>query len=723
MTFARYFKASSYCLIGSGFAAVAATGGVTRIPIVLWFSIFIGSWFIDTARLRRALPQWIARYLALVYLVFFILDYWILSRSFWICLLHIILFAAAAKLLTLSSDRDYLLLYLFSFTMLISASTQTANLAFVPCLVLFLFSGISALILFEMRRSNARIQQEAEVRPFVVSRKLQGTGLELFSNFPVRVFYAIVIGTALLILAGAIPLFFFLPRITLGAHARPSGNTQFISGFAERVELGQIGRIKQSDTVVMRVKTAATPSELPSDLKWRGIAFDHFDGRAWKRSSTERNEIPIQGWYYKLENSAQGTNWIDQVFFIEALSTDVVFAAHRALAVSRDVGSLRRDSAGTLYTSQHWKRKLRYFAISDPIRPDPGNISDLSPVPPEVLRTYLQLPAVDPRIAELTRNVTAAVAGRYAKARAIERHLRSSYAYSLVLSGTPGSKDPLAMFLFDTRKGHCEYFASAMAVMLRQMGIPARLVNGFHIGEYNRIGANWTVRQYNAHSWVEAYFPPYGWIEFDPTPTDPPYPRTALARMVSNLADAIDLWWWEGVVNYDSSKQYRMLSSLQAGMNHMHGSVRECLVRAQEQGRAAIASFHLPSLARTIVGRWTLWLPWLVVGMLLSVRPVRRHIRGRIWRSLRRGNPKAVAVNFYAEALDLLGAQGIKRSRGQTPMEFAWSLSSHPAGISVLALTRMYNAVRFGTSTVPLHSAEVEALLRALRESLRHPPT
>jgi transglutaminase-like putative cysteine protease len=720
MTFDRYFKAISYCLIGSGFAAVAATGGLEEIPVALFSAVFIAGLFIDTARLRRILPKWLFKYLALMYLPFFAMDYRLLSRSLFTAILHLIMFAAAAKLLTLSKDRDYLLLYLLSFAALLVASVLTVNMVFLLCLLIFLFSGIGALILFEMRRSNARMQSEAEVQPFVAPKKAQETGLELFSPFPARFFSVIVIGITLLILAGAIPLFFLLPRTTLGMYRRPSGNTRFISGFSDRVELGQIGRIKQSDAVVMRVKTSVPPSELPSDLKWRGLAFDYFDGRSWKRSDRTRRTIPAQGWYYKLENSAQGTDWINQTFFIEALSTNVVFAAHKALAVSRDVGLLQRDSTGSLYTAQHLKKKLRYFAVSDPIRPDPANISDLEPIPPEILHTYLQLPAEDPRIAELARQVTKTVEGRYAKARALEQYLRSHYAYSLVLGGIQGGKDPLAVFLFDVRKGHCEYFASAMTVMLRQIGIPARLVNGFHIGEYNRIGNNWIVRQYNAHTWVEAYFPPYGWIEFDPTPADPQHPRTAFARMLSDLSDAIDLWWWEGVVNYDSSKQYRLLNTFHARAYDFQNSVQSMLARAYERGRTAAASLYPSSLALTLSRNWFWGLLWsLAVFALLLIRPVRRRIWGRARRALCWSNSKALAASFYTEALELLEAHGMKRSLGQTPMEFARSLGSHPAGASVLALTRMYNAVRFGPPELHLSNWEAEAHLRSLRDSLR----
>src|SRR5262249_33648067 len=147
----------------------------------------------------------------------------------------------------------------------------------------------------------------------------------------------------------------------------------------------------------------------------------------------------------------------------------------------------------------------------------------------------------------------------FGKAQAVERFLKTNYGYSLQLKGAPHSADPLAMFLFDVREGHCEYFASAMVIMLRELEIPARLVNGFRAGEYNRFGDAFIVRQYDAHSWVEAYFPPYGWIEFDPTPPDPAQPGRGWLRVVSHLLDAADLWWLEEIVNYTSWSQGQML--------------------------------------------------------------------------------------------------------------------------------------------------------------------
>jgi len=95
--------------------------------------------------------------------------------------------------------------------------------------------------------------------------------------------------------------------------------------------------------------------------------------------------------------------------------------------------------------------------------------------------------------------------------------LRHHYRYTLHLP-TTAPKDPLANFLFERKEGHCEYFASAMAVMLRSLAIPSRVVNGFRGGEFNDLNGQYVVRASDAHSWVEAYFPGHGWVGFDPTP-------------------------------------------------------------------------------------------------------------------------------------------------------------------------------------------------------------
>ena len=719
MNFARCFKLSSYCLIGAGFVSVAATRIIHPLSMILFAAFFVASWFLDTVRLRQRIPVWIMNCVALAYIPVFYWDARLLSRSFVVAAVHFMIFAAALRLLTLSKDRDYLQLYLISFAEILAASMLTASMVLGICLLVFIMSGISAIVLFEMRRSNAKMRDTAKVQPFVRSRAMQGVGLELFSRFPAGLFFLSTMGMTLLILAAAIPLFLLLPRVTPAFYSRPSGRTQFVSGFSDRVELGRIGSIRQSGAVVMRIQTAAPPSGTPENLKWRGIAFDYFDGRSWKNTDPRKLPISTQGRYYKLENSALGTNWLNQTFFVEPLSTNVIFAASRVLAVSLDAGPLHRDSAGNLYTDSHLFKKLRYAVISDTIRPDPANISDLSPVPQEILARYLQLPPGDPRVAALAKRVTSKANNRFSRAMALEQFLRSNYRYSLLLHGIPNDTDPLATFLLDVRAGHCEYFASAMTIMLRHLGIPARLVNGFRTGEYNSIGDNWTVRQYHAHSWVEAYFPPYGWIEFDPTPADPGRPQAGFARLVSNLIDAIDLWWWEGVLNYDTSRQYRVLNTMRAALEKKRHSVENLFVRAYEEGRTRVSGIRTRSVASAFGRRWIPWAAFMALAVLLLVRPWRRRVFRGIRRALHHDNSRIVATSFFSEALDVLGDCGIQRGRGQTALEFAHSLHGQPPGDPFLALTRMYYSVRFGPAGPHFNPAEARAQLHLLRNSLR----
>ena len=719
MNFARYFKISSYCLIGAGFISVAATRLIHPAWILLFAAVFVASWHMDTVRLRQLIPSWILNCIALAYVPFFVWDARLLSRSFVFAAIHLLFFGAAVKLLTLSRDRDYFQLYLISFAEILAASTLTVNMVFGICLLAFMTSGISTLVLFEMRRSNAKMQGATKVQPFVRSKRIQETDLELFSPFPAGLFFLSTVGMTLLILAAAVPLFLLFPRIATGFYGRPSGNTQFVSGFSDRVELGRFGAIRQSSAVVMRIQTATPPSETPENLKWRGLSFDHFDGRSWKNTEQHRVAVATQGRYYKLENSAQGTNWLNQTFFVEALSTNVIFAARRVLAVSIDVGHLERDPAGNLYADSHILKKLRYEAISDAIRPNPGNISDLIPIPQDILTRYLQLPPEDSRVLDLARQVTRTSKYRYSKAMALERYLQSNYRYSFLLRATPNSKDPLAMFLFDVRAGHCEYFASSMAIMLRQLGIPARLVNGFRTGEYNRIGNSWTVRQYHAHSWVEAYFPPYGWIEFDPTPTDPGQPKTGFVRLLSDLTDAIDLWWWEGVLNYDFSKQYRVLSIMHGALEKCRHSVESFFVHVYEKGSAPISIDQTRSIASAFGKGWIVCAVLIPLAILLLIRRWRRRISGLIQRVWHQDDPKTVATSFFKEALDLLGDRGFKLDRSQTALEFALSLQGTPPGDPFLALTQMYYAIRFGPPDLPFNRPEAQIQLRLLRAHTR----
>jgi protein-glutamine gamma-glutamyltransferase len=720
MSFAAYYKLSSYILIAAGFLALAATGALSPVMFSLFGGVLAASWFVDTAKIRRALPSTIWWTVGILCLPMFYFDYRWFSRSILLSLLHLMLWTAALKLLTRNTDRDYVHLYLLSLVALLAAAALTVHLMFLLCLILYLGAGISTLILFEMNHSSTRALLGGMIRPVFVPRNLRGTGFELFAGFPSKSMAAHAMALTAIILACAVPLFFLLPRISLGVHYRAVSQPEMISGFSDRVELGTLGRIKTSDRLVMKVKVDAPGFHLPEDLKWRGIALDYFDGKTWSRSRSDRRRIPTQAGFYKLEQAAQGTDILMQTILLQPMATDIVFGSHKVLAVSGDLGRLERDESDNIYSLAQRAGASRYAIVSDISRPVPKLMAPYpDPLPSEIATYCLQVPQLDGRIAALAHSLTSRAPTPFEKALALEGYLRKAYGYSLDLQGDSSQPDPLAIFLFDIRRGHCEYFASAMTIMLRQLHIPARLVNGFRTGTPNRLSGHWTVRQRDAHSWVEAWFPPYGWVEFDPTPAESGSRAQVVGSAFADLWDAFDFWWTDEIVNYDIRKQSRLI---QAGRFSWQGMQESALEFMQNAG--LILNTRLIHLRPS---RWIHSLPVILTGLfgillltfalLCRRRPARMR---RILRTLRGSHGKverctAIAA-FYEEALEVLHRRGWKRGKDQTPREFALAHASEPFGHVLAALTEIYQRVRFGQITEEGDMACVHELLRSLRQ-------
>ena len=139
----------------------------------------------------------------------------------------------------------------------------------------------------------------------------------------------------------------------------------------------------------------------------------------------------------------------------------------------------------------------------------------------------------------------------------------------------------MGSFLFRSKSGYCEYFAAAMAVMLRTLNVPSRLVNGFQTGTYNRMGKDFVVRARDAHSWVEVYFTGYGWVPFDPTPADP---HPVLPGEWDDYIDTAALFWNEWVINYDFSHQVQLAREVEQDSRNFQQIFRERSERLKRQG-------------------------------------------------------------------------------------------------------------------------------------------
>jgi transglutaminase-like putative cysteine protease len=331
-----------------------------------------------------------------------------------------------------------------------------------------------------------------------------------------------------------------------------------------------------------------------------------------------------------------------------------------------------------------------YSLLDDP--PEGAPVRFPAPVLPLAARErYLQLPALDSRIAELGRRFADNATGDLARARAIERHLRSDFGYALELPDREVA-DPLAHFLFVRRKGHCEYFASSMAVMLRSLGIPARLATGFQSGVYNPVSSLWLVRASDAHSWVEAWIPGHGWATFDPTPADVNAGGLAILGRLALYLDAAGTFWQEWVMTYDVARQGTLAY-------HMEQGARRWGIRWSDTAASVRAGWE------RYVAAWPRRFGWQALGWAaglvalgFSAGPLVRlmRIRRRVER-VRRGQASvADATLLYQRMLHILKRRGYQKPPWFTPEEFAASLPRTPLADSVGEFTGTYNALRFG---------------------------
>jgi hypothetical protein len=303
--------------------------------------------------------------------------------------------------------------------------------------------------------------------------------------------------------------------------------------------------------------------------------------------------------------------------------------------------------------------------------------------------------------------MTTGTTGDLEHARAVERHLREDYSYTLELPDHE-VPDPLAYFLFTRRKGHCEYFASAMTVMLRALGIPARLATGFQSGVYNSITDLWVIRASDAHTWVEAWIPGHGWTTFDPTPPDPNPPSFGLAARVGMYLDAAETFWQQWVVGYDAGHQGTLADRFEQGARGMGIGWFDSLTSLVEwKGTRVKAWAHRFGLRVVIVLTRGAWL-WALGPPLFRLLRMRRRVQ-----RVRRGEASVGdATLLYQRMLTVLKRRGYQKPAWFTPAEFAASLAGSPLAEPVHEFTSAYNALRFGgrTDVAPRLSALLDEL-------------
>ncbi len=712
----QYFEIALYLLVLTGFGTLTGTGGLDLASIVLVGGALAVRGYLLAKRRTFVISERWTTPLSIAYFFFFAVDYFAFSRSFLPATIHLALFGVVIRMFSLRRERDHLTLAILAFLMVLASAVLTVDSLFLFSFAAFMLMAVAVFLLMEMRRSGNAATIHARHSSDPHERR--------------QLAYAVMRTTPalmLMILIGGAALFFIMPRISAGYLGGYSFGTDLSSGFSDHVQLGQIGQIQQSNAVVMHIQIEGDTIGR-YDLRWRGVSLAEFDGLSWsnrrdqyilsRRPDTSfdppHNDVPIQ--LYDAASIAR-EKVIHYRVLMEPIGTNVFFLAPWARSLRGDYRMLAGDSGGAVYDFDSQHAVSRYEASSDIATPSAAELRKAGhQYPQRVSETYLRLPQLDPRIGKLAAEITKSAHNEYDKANAIENYLRTKFGYTLQLPRT-AVKDPIANFLFVRKQGHCEYFASSMAVMLRTLGIPSRVVNGFRSDEFNDITGSYVVRAKDAHAWVEAYFPGYGWQTFDPTPagnvgTPQGWNRLAL------YVDAMASFWRDWVVSYDASNQYTLGKAAISSSRNMWEGARGW---ARDE-YASMLKWAKRSQDRVENSPRR----WIIIGASIVLLLLAMANLGRIARLLQEAwlgahperSPEQAASMWYERMTRVLAKHGMRKPRAETPQEFANRIENTRWREPVTRFTQVYEAARFGNSAedaqrLPELYEEVETVTRS----------
>jgi transglutaminase-like putative cysteine protease len=496
-----------------------------------------------------------------------------------------------------------------------------------------------------------------------------------------------------------------------------------VSGFSDEVELGQFGRIETSDRVVLRVRFPEGVD--PGPRYMLGAVFDRYERGVWSRSLGGHYWLPSEPdgfndlgfarqWKRVAVAPTRGLEAIEYEVFQEPLGDSrVIFtiplgAAMRPIAAELDryQGNSRQfhtDGLGNPSYRGHSNSSLAFRARSLVSSYTPGQLASLDPDDDWVRQHYLQLPAdLDPRVAALARSVAGQAQGRLAQVKAVEDHLLANYAYSL--DGGHNPADPLADFLFGIKRGHCEYFSTAMVLMLRSLDIPARSANGYRSGKFNRFGGFRAYAEADAHSWVQVWFPAVGWQDFEPTPGGREPLPPAFLDALDQWMDALRLQWYRWVIEYDLENQLQVYSGILKafggkGFELQGHSTPSELKAAGKRFKESLFSARNAAILGGLV----------LLGLLVGLW------RGKLWRGHFGGAPGA---KLERRVRRILAAKGNPIPPHETLSGYGQRLrpEDHYRGNRIQSLGEELDALRW--SQEPMDPAAAKALLRKVQALL-----
>ena len=682
------FVGFSYLLAALGVACLIFGAVIPLEAGILFLTALMACFTLEThhkipIRLPFRFSIWLIG-LIILPLIYFIWKPPILDLTVWF-----LIFILLTRFVFKSELNDYLYGYLISIVCLLIGALFIQDMVFGLLFLSFYLVLCWCLIFYNMMVE--RVGTHCPPSGFRKTGEHEATGYSLFALSATMILASFLL-TAI--------IFVSFPRVGLGFLELDSGKGS-ASGFSSRVELGEVGRIKQNDSVVMRVEFRKNGQAYrpQSKVLWRGVNLDYYNGKTWFSTLPPARQVSnSRGQGAQLFTVPVPKEIVLQNIYMESFNSPVVFTYGIPLEITGTFKQIQMDLGYSLKTMDHHTGPRQYTIFADIGNPKTNYPHPTHYNAPNIYpNRFLQLPKTSPRTLKLARDLVDESDSKTTQALKILKYLKNNYGYSLDMERKT-HESALDEFLFTRKEGHCEYFASAMAVLLRLNGIPSRIINGFAGTEWNDLGQYMVVRQSHAHSWVEAYIPGLGWKVYDPTPPDPSAVSTP--NILARRLDLMRLYWQRYVVRYSMQDQTQLVD-------------------------------YFSQETRDFKDRWEKWKtpsfkemlnilqnhPWALLLIALVFLGWRLGFRKYQWRGVPWSPQLPFAVQIYRQMLKRLETQGIVKPANATHLEFLSTLTNLPPEKreAVESITRFYERNRFGN--LPHSSGEqnhVQSLIRQI---------
>jgi len=704
VSFVALHKRVTFLFAVLGFFVLGRGGELGVVPMLLLGAGTVLAWFAEAPRIDSR--TW-ARNLTIATFAFFAVQIarWLVGGDVLALALE---FLGALQLTRLAARRtstEHLHVVGLGLLHLLAGTLLTTGLDYAAIFVAFLLVTPWMLALTHLRseleRQHATPAELAVGTPPRLARVLSSEGVVR------RSFLVLSSMLALPLFAVTAGFFVFFPRVGLGMFTFGGAESTATAGFGNEVDLGRFGRIRDDPTVVIRIFGAPRDSRdsRPRTFRVRGTSFDRFDGVRWSRTPSDgvRRE-EAYGALLLFPREPRGRPYEELHLIAAPLDGGVVFLPEGA----RSLRMTPRIESGLTIPRVVVARPgldLRAAALDGVdldyvVFVDASSTDVPEPIDDAMRAKLLKVPPGHARLAALAETIALGASNDREIAERIESYLGRSGRFRYSLTTTPsGDRRPLEHFLFESRSGHCELYASAMAIMLRSRGIPARNVTGFLGGRWNAYGGFHAIVQGDAHSWVEAYVDG-SFRRYDPTPAEraDATPEPTIIDSVRAIFDAMRMRWARDVVGYDMQRQLEVFRS-----------IRDVFRRSTPEERELVSEEPWETDQRTSRPSSV----WIVVAVFVAAIGVAFVVVRR-----RRARAPVDEIERMYRALDrALAAKGLARPTSRTPLEHAVFVraSGFAAADAVERITEAYATARYARAAwTPAQIVALEADLRAI---------